>query len=112
MFQKLAATGKLIRVSELDMGLQDADGNAVKTIDVTEEQHHAMAAYYKFIVEKYLSLIPVAKQYGITAWGVTDSPETSFWRAGILITTVSTLMQVLQMVWLASDCSNSFITTR
>ena len=82
MFQKLAATGKLIRVSELDMGLQDADGNAVKTIDVTEEQHHAMAAYYKFIVEKYLSLIPVAKQYGITAWGVTDSPETSFWRAG------------------------------
>lgn len=85
MLEKLAATGKLIRISELDMGLADAAGNEIKTADVTEEQHHAMAAYYKFIVSKYLEIIPTAQQYGITAWGITDSPENSFWRAGMPI---------------------------
>lgn len=82
MLQKLAATGKLIRISELDMGLADEQGNTIKTVDVTEEQHHKMADYYKFIVGKYLEIIPAAQQYGITAWGITDSPEGSGWRAG------------------------------
>ena len=77
----LAATGKLIRLSELDMGLADAKGNTVHTADVTAEQHRLMAGYYKFIVEKYLEIIPPAQQYGITNWGVTDSPASSFWRA-------------------------------
>ena len=77
----LAATGKLIRLSELDMGLADAKGNTVHTADVTAEQHRLMAGYYKFIVEKYLEIIPPAQQYGITNWGVTDSPAGSFWRA-------------------------------
>jgi hypothetical protein len=41
-----------------------------------------MAAYYKFIVEKYLELIPAAQQYGICQWSVVDSPSSSGWRAG------------------------------
>lgn len=69
MFKKLAATGKLIRVSELDMGLADKDGNTIYTENVTEDEHHAMANYYKFIVEQYLSIIPPAQQYGICAMG-------------------------------------------
>lgn len=85
MLNKLAATGKLIRISELDMGIADETGKEIKTDQVTEEQHHAMAGYYKFIVEKYLEIIPVNQQYGITAWAVTDSPEDSFWRAGMPI---------------------------
>ena len=82
MFKKLAATGKLIRVSELDMGIADKDGNTIYTENVTEDEHHAMAAYYKFIVEQYLSLIPVDQQYGICAWGITDSKKGSGWRPG------------------------------
>lgn len=82
MFKKLAATGKLIRVSELDMGLADKDGNTIYTEDVTEDEHHAMANYYKFIVEQYLSIIPPAQQYGICVWAPTDSPKGSGWRAG------------------------------
>lgn len=82
MFKKLAATGKLIRVSELDMGIADKDGNTIYTENVTEDEHHAMANYYKFIVEQYLSLIPVDQQYGICAWGITDSKKGSGRRPG------------------------------
>ena len=39
MFELMAATGKLVVVTELDMGLVDEDGISVFTSDVTEEQH-------------------------------------------------------------------------
>ena len=78
----LAATGKLIRISELDMGLQDANGNKILTENVTPEEQKAMAEYYKFIVEKYLEIIPAKQQYGITNWSVTDSPKSSKWLPG------------------------------
>ena len=81
MFKLMAATGKLVRVSELDMGLVDADGNKVNTPDVTEEQHHAMADFYKWIIQEYLNTVPVAQQWGITQWAATDSPAGSGWRA-------------------------------
>ena len=79
-FKLLAATGKLIRISELDMGLVDAEGNDVITPDVTEEQHHAMAEFYTWIIQKYLEIIPVEQQWGITQWCPTDSPAGSGWR--------------------------------
>ncbi|MBR6539652.1 MAG: endo-1,4-beta-xylanase [Bacteroides sp.] len=81
MFELMAATGKLVKISELDMGYVDANGNSVKTVNMTEEQHFAMAEYYKFIIKKYFEIIPAAQQYGITQWCVTDSPAGSGWRA-------------------------------
>lgn len=82
MYQLLAASGKLVRITELDMGICDAEGNAIKTADLTFEQKKAMAEFYKFIVKKYFEIIPVDQQYGICAWAQTDSPEGSGWRAG------------------------------
>lgn len=82
MLELLASTGKLIKISELDMGIADAEGNSIKTADVTFEQQKAMAEYYKFIVTKYFEIIPAAQQYGITQWCITDSPDESGWRAG------------------------------
>lgn len=82
MLELLASTGKLIKISELDMGIADVDGNSIKTADVTFEQQKAMAEYYKFIVTKYFEIIPTAQQYGITQWCITDSPDGSGWRAG------------------------------
>ena len=82
MFEILAASGKLIRITELDMGICDAEGKMIQTKDVTFEQHKAMAEFYKFIVKKYLEIIPADQQYGICAWAQTDSPEGSGWRAG------------------------------
>lgn len=78
MFNLLAATGKLIKISELDIGI--ADG--VTTTDATKEDLQAQAEMYKFVVEKYLELIPASQQYGITAWSPLDSPDDSSWRAG------------------------------
>ena len=80
--QLLAATGKLVRISELDMGLSDAEGKTIKTTDATEEQLKGMADYYHFIVQKYLEIVPPAQQYGITQWALQDSPENSGWRKG------------------------------
>ncbi len=82
MFELMAKTGKLIKITELDMGVVDASGNKVLTANVTEEQHKAMSEYYKFIVKKYFELIPAAQRYGITQWAAKDSPTGSGWRAG------------------------------
>ena len=81
-FQMMAETGKLVRISELDMGYVDANGNAVKTIEMTEEQHHQMADFYKWIIQQYKTIIPPAQQWGITLWCATDAPADSGWRAG------------------------------
>ena len=84
MLQLMAATGKLVKISELDMGYVDADGQTVPTSSMTEEQHKAMAAYYKFIVSKYFEIIPAAQQYGITQWCLTDASGElgTGWRGG------------------------------
>ena len=81
-FQMMAETGKLVRISELDMGYVDANGNAVKTVEMTEEQHHQMADFYKWIIQQYKTIIPPAQQWGITLWCATDAPATSGWRPG------------------------------
>lgn len=82
MFELMAASGKLCRITELDMGLVDANGNSVKSADVTVEQHKLMGEHYKWIVEKYFEIIPQAQQFGICQWCQTDAPEDSGWRGG------------------------------
>lgn len=77
MFTELAKTGKLIKVSELDMGVAQAAGTASIAVSaVSEEQHQEMAKFYSFIVSKYLEIIPVAQQYGITQWTTSDPSAT------------------------------------
>lgn len=80
-FRLLAATGKLIKISELDMGIT-VDGKAIKTNAATDEQLRAQADLYKYIVKTYFDIIPSAQRYGITQWAVTDSPANSSWRTG------------------------------
>ncbi|WP_290385459.1 endo-1,4-beta-xylanase [uncultured Duncaniella sp.] len=82
MLELMAATGKLVRITELDMELCDENGNTVKTEDVTFEQHQAMAKFYKFVIDKYFEIVPLSQQYGICQWAQTDSPEGSGWRPG------------------------------
>ena len=82
MLNLMVDSHKLVRISELDMGLED-NGNLVKTTDMTEEQHKAMRAYYEFIVKNYLKIVPENQQWGICQWCATDSPANSGWRAGL-----------------------------
>lgn len=83
MLKLMAESGKLVRISELDMGYVDANGKEVKTADMTEEQHKEMRALYEFVVKKYLELIPENQQWGICQWCATDSPANSGWRPGL-----------------------------
>ncbi len=83
MLKLMVDSHKLVRISELDMGLEDKNGNLVNTTDMTEEQHKAMRAYYEFIVKKYLEIVPENQQWGICQWCATDSPANSGWRAGL-----------------------------
>lgn len=82
MFKLMAKTGKLVKISELDMAYEDEAGTSVTFDKMTEEQHKQMRSFYTFIIQKYFELIPLAQQYGITQWCATDSPKDSGWRAG------------------------------
>jgi len=83
MLTNLAATGKLIKISELDMGIKPAGSTtSLKTADVTNDQLKQMSDFYKEIVKAYFELIPAAQRYGITQWACTDSPTSSSWRGG------------------------------
>lgn len=64
MFEKMAATGKLIKVTELDVRL----GTASPTVALLEQQMEM----YKYVIDTYKEKIPVAQQYGITIWGISD----------------------------------------
>lgn len=81
MFKLMAASGKLVRVSEFDMGYVNASGRDVPTGEMTEKQHQNMADYYEWIIKEYFRLIPPEQQWGICFWCPTDSPANSGWRA-------------------------------
>ena len=53
----LTATGRMVRISELDIKCTDLD---------------KQAALYKFIFQKYLEIVPEAQRGGITIWGIND----------------------------------------
>ena len=81
MFTVMANSGKLVRISEMDMGYKDANGNTVTTAKMTEEQHKKMADFYEWIIKEYFRLIPAAQQWGICQWCPTDAPDTpNMWR--------------------------------
>ncbi|MFT4071444.1 MAG: endo-1,4-beta-xylanase [Dysgonamonadaceae bacterium] len=81
MLTNLAATGKLIKISELDMGIRPEGSSAnLTTSSITAAQLKQMSDFYQEIVKAYFELIPAAQRYGITQWAITDSPATSSWR--------------------------------
>lgn len=89
MLKIMAETGKLVRISEIDMGYVDKDGKDVTTaqleklpIDERVAKEKAMAEHYKWIIEQYFKIVPVKQQYGICQWCLTDAPTNSGWRPG------------------------------
>ena len=83
MLELMKESGKLCKISELDMGYVDAAGKDVTYDQMTEEQHKEMRDLYTFVLQKYFEIIPIDKQYGITQWCATDSPKDSGWRPGL-----------------------------
>ena len=68
-FQKLAATGLLIHISELDISVNPKGDSTIQFTPALAQQQAAMFAY---VVQQYKNIVPAAQQYGITIWNVTD----------------------------------------
>ncbi len=72
MFKTMAQTGKLVRVTELDVALGSANPSA--------EEFASQAETYQMIFESYKANVPEAQQSGITIWTLTDDPrEHTYW---------------------------------
>ena len=85
MFEVIAKSGKLCRVSEMDMGYVRGTnrwGSSVKTNQLTEAEHKKMADFYEWIIKEYFRIIPPEQQWGICQWCTTDAPSNSGWRGG------------------------------
>ena len=85
MFEIIAASGKLCRISEMDMGYVRGSnkwGGSVKTDQLTEAEHKKMADLYEWIFKEFFRIIPPAQQWGICQWCPTDAPANSGWRGG------------------------------
>ena len=67
MFKKMAATGKLVKITELDI--------KVNTKSPTQADLNSQADMYRFVIDMYREHIPEAQQFGITVWGVSDHPD-------------------------------------
>ena len=75
MFKTMAATGKLVRVTELDI--------ALGTGSPSSAQYKAQSDAYRTIFESYKENVPQAQQSGITIWSLTDSDdEHEYWLEG------------------------------
>ena len=75
MFQTMATTGKLIRVTELDLSLG--------TGTPSSNQYKAQSDAYRMIVESYKANVPEAQQSGITVWSLSDNEvEHEYWLKG------------------------------
>ena len=75
MFQTMAATGKLVRVTELDLSLG--------TGTPSSNQYKAQSDAYRMIMESYKANVPEAQQSGITIWSLSDNKvEHEYWLNG------------------------------
>ena len=73
-FIKLAATGLLVHVSELDIGVNTS--NATGFV-FTEALETTQAEMYNYIITSYMRYVPKPQRYGVTIWGVLDNQS---WR--------------------------------
>ena len=75
MFQTMAATGKLVRVTELDLSLG--------TSSPSSNQYKGQSDAYRMIMESYKANVPAAQQSGITIWSLSDNEaEHEYWLKG------------------------------
>lgn len=70
MFQKLAATGLKIRISELDVRVNP---NNIAGFVPTEAQLKAQSDKYQFVMESFTRKVPAAQRFDVTLWGVADN---------------------------------------
>jgi GH35 family endo-1,4-beta-xylanase len=79
MFKLMAASGKLVRVSELDIEFKDEQGNNVVVENMTDAQLRKVSDFYKWIIQQYIANVPAAQQYGFCIWTAVDADPSTSW---------------------------------
>ena len=67
---KLAATGLLIHISEMDVRINPSDANPFTPTQALLDQQ---AQKYRYVAEAYFRLVPASQRFGITVWNLTDA---------------------------------------
>ena len=75
LLTNLAATGKLIRLSNFDIKYQDATGANVSAADIKEAQRQQLADYYGYVIKSYMTKIPHEKQAGLCKGNLADTSD-------------------------------------
>lgn len=73
LLNNLAATGKLIRLSNFDIKYLDAIGASVAPKDIKDAQRQNLANYYALAIKAYMTKIPKDKQAGICKGNMADT---------------------------------------
>ena len=75
LLDNLAATGKLVRLSNFDIKYQSADGTNVTADKISAEQRQQLADFYGYVIKSYMSKIPHEKQAGICKGNMADTND-------------------------------------
>ena len=75
LLSNLAATGKMIRLSNFDISYLDASGASVAAKDITDAQRQKLADFYAYAIKSYMSKIPHDKQAGICKGNMADTSD-------------------------------------
>ncbi len=70
MFQKLAATGLLVHVSEIDVRINPSSASPFTPTTALYDQQ---AQKFRYIAESYFRNVPAAQRWGLTVWNLTDA---------------------------------------
>ena len=71
--QSLAATGKLIRLSNFDIKYKNAEGASVGAKDITSAQRQKLADFNAYVINKYMTMIPSNQQAGLCKGNMVDT---------------------------------------
>ena len=75
LLDNLAATGKLIRLSNFDIKYQDAEGLNVTADKISAAQRQQLADYYGYVIKSYMEKIPHEKQAGMCKGNMADTSD-------------------------------------
>lgn len=75
LLDNLAATGKLVRLSNFDIKYQSADGTNVTADKISADQRQQLADFYGYVIKSYMNKIPHEKQAGICKGNMADTTD-------------------------------------
>ena len=86
LLDNLAATGKLIRLSNLDIVYKDATGSKVAVTAITDDQRQQLANFYVHVIKRYMAKIAPDKQAGLCKTNLVDtaSDPVGLWTSKVL----------------------------